>query len=203
MVAATRTVSVMSFRIAPGARIAKRDADIVGRELLRLRTVGTLTRELVLDAAASVDSPLHRFFEWNNRSAAHEYRLVQAGYLLRSIEVVVHDAKGEPVALKAFYNVDTESDGRRWEPMQFVFDDRELSARVLQDAYSMLEGWIARFKKYEWAQQAIPFATKALSKIKRRGKGRTGKGRTGKERNGGIGEARKGAERKGGRGRQR
>lgn len=166
MVAAAAPAVSMTFRVVPGARLKKGDADVVGRELIRLRKTGPLTKERLVDEAARRGSPLRRFFEWSDRAAAHQYRIEQAGYLLRSIEIVVEDAKGKLVALKAFYNVNTEAGGRRWEPMQFAFDDVELADQVVRDAYAQLEGWIARFKKYEWAAKAIPLAAKALSSIK-------------------------------------
>jgi hypothetical protein len=173
----------MTFRVAPGARLRKADADVVGRELMRLRKTGPLTKERLVVEAGRRGSPLRRFFEWSDRKAAQQYRIEQAGYLLRSIEIVVEDAKGKQVAIKGFYNV-TSAEGRRWEPMQFAFDDAGLSEQILKDAYAQLEGWIERFKKYEWARDSIPQVMRALGSIRKSsirkssiGRSMTGRGR--------------------------
>ena len=38
----------------------------------------SLSPAVVLDAAKNEDSPLHKYFEWDDRKAAHLYRLTQA-----------------------------------------------------------------------------------------------------------------------------
>lgn len=50
---------------------------------------GLLTPEIVVDAARQEDSPLHTAFEWDNKEAAHQYRIEQARRLIRSVKVVV------------------------------------------------------------------------------------------------------------------
>jgi hypothetical protein len=57
--------------------------------LLSLEDEGRLTPECVLEAAEDEDSPLHRFFEWDNDEAAHQYRIDQARRLIRGVRVVV------------------------------------------------------------------------------------------------------------------
>ena len=63
---------------------------VVRDELLRIYdTRGNLTPALVVEEAAAVTSPLHGEFEWDDRKAGHEYRLRQAGGLIRSVRVKV------------------------------------------------------------------------------------------------------------------
>jgi hypothetical protein len=57
--------------------------------LLALEDQGRLTPEGVLEAASDDDSPLHRFFEWDDHEAAHQYRVEQARRLIRGVRVVV------------------------------------------------------------------------------------------------------------------
>lgn len=56
---------------------------------------GKITPQQIVDAARNEDSPLHRFFEWDDDKAAEQYRLDQARTLLRScqVEVTVSDRK--------------------------------------------------------------------------------------------------------------
>lgn len=46
---------------------------------------GQLTPEALLEKATPVESPLHRFFDWDNDHAAHEHRLQQARYIIRYV----------------------------------------------------------------------------------------------------------------------
>lgn len=54
-----------------------------------------LLPEDVVEAARNPNSTMHGFFEWDDSEAAAKFRLVQARWLIRSVEIVVerHDAK--------------------------------------------------------------------------------------------------------------
>lgn len=54
---------------------------------------GRLTPEAVVQEAKSKDSPLHDCFEWDQRKAAHQYRIWQARELITSIKVEVRTDK--------------------------------------------------------------------------------------------------------------
>jgi hypothetical protein len=58
-------------------------------EQIRKRHKGRITRKMVVDAARRKDSPLHRYFEWNDTKAAEKYRLDQAQELITRYVVVV------------------------------------------------------------------------------------------------------------------
>lgn len=49
---------------------------------------GELTAHQVLDDARSPDSPLHRYFDWDDSEAAEKWRLSQARTLIRNIRIV-------------------------------------------------------------------------------------------------------------------
>lgn len=53
---------------------------------------GLLLSKDVVTEAADESSPLHSWFEWDEGTAAHEYRLIQAGRLIRSFHYVTKDA---------------------------------------------------------------------------------------------------------------
>lgn len=48
-----------------------------------------LHRSAVVFDAKKASSPLHSFFEWNDAKAGHNYRMEQAGKLIRSIRLKV------------------------------------------------------------------------------------------------------------------
>lgn len=53
------------------------------------RNGGTLTPEMVVDAAKAKDSPLHSCFTWDVKRAAHAHWIDQARSLIRSVRVEV------------------------------------------------------------------------------------------------------------------
>jgi len=145
------------FRVVPGAKIKRTDIQRIGEvfEQLKASGSGVLTAARVVQEAINPQSPLHAYFQWDNRKAAHAYRLQQAQYLLRSIEVVIQE-KGKAVALRAFYPVTDRAGVRAYEPMTYVFERPDLAAQVIAQAYTQLQGWVLRHARYEWAQAVIP-----------------------------------------------
>lgn len=84
---------------------AKVSAQTAGEELARIeKENGSLTPELVVDESRGEDAPLHPVFEWDDKKAAENYRVVQAGSLIRNVTVKIEEApRMEPT--RAFVNV--------------------------------------------------------------------------------------------------
>ena len=136
---------------------AKVDPQIAGEELerIRVRHNGRLESELVVEAAQDEANPLHTAFEWDNAVAADAYRLDQARYLIRSIEVVVQEtAEAKPV--RAFVSVVRDED-RSYTSVAHALSDPELRRQVLMGALSELEAW--RKRHAELVELAEVFAS--------------------------------------------
>src|SRR3990167_3747394 len=81
------------------------DPQKVGEHLGRLHgRNGELTAEIVLKDASRPNSPIHDAFEWDDASAAHEYRLVLARTLLRAI-VFVPDEQPDAEPLRFYVHI--------------------------------------------------------------------------------------------------
>lgn len=64
---------------------------------------GVLSPALVVEAAADPDHELHDRFTWDDTEAAHRYRLVEAGVLIRSVKVTIQRGDNqEPIRVRAF-----------------------------------------------------------------------------------------------------
>ncbi len=77
--------------------------DDIEQELARIwNERERLTPADVVEEAASIDSPLHPFFEWDDSEAARKFRLDQARTLIRSVKVkfTVTNAAGEVEDMK-------------------------------------------------------------------------------------------------------
>lgn len=87
-----------SWAWVQGARIPKGcPASELGPEIMRLLKLyrQKLTADQFLAEGSGLSSPLHKTFEWDAEKAAHQYRLIQARHLLRSISYAIDTRDGE------------------------------------------------------------------------------------------------------------
>jgi hypothetical protein len=112
-------MSDMVYRWSQSFDGVGRDAQKVGERLEALRSDSNgvlFTKDVVADARSEA-SPLHPFFEWNDRKAAVAHRLNQARTLIRA--VVLGAIDDEEVSSRA-YVADAESGGYRNTTDQLV-----------------------------------------------------------------------------------
>lgn len=50
---------------------------------------GYIDPEVVVEAAAHPDNPMHRYFTWDDTEAARRYRIAQAGQLVRRVTLTI------------------------------------------------------------------------------------------------------------------
>ena len=97
-------------------------------ELVHIQSLyGTITHTHVVDYAEAKESPLHRYFEWNNQEAAHQHRLQQARQLIASVTIVRHKEVPE---LRAFVSVIKDGE-RQYLPTIEALNDKQLTVQVL------------------------------------------------------------------------
>ena len=137
----------MKYQWKQGAH-GKGDAQAIGTEIERLDAeYDGVTPEVVLDEAKKKRSPLHDCFEWNDREAAVAYRLVQARYLLRSIEVVIEKADTEPLRIRAFHSVVTEEQGKYHTTVAKAREDEAMWSQVKANALSEIRNWQNKYRQ--------------------------------------------------------
>lgn len=127
------------------------DAQAVGARLESLREDhgGKLTPEAVINDAAKPKSPMHALFEWDDESAAHEYRLDQARGLLRAIVTTVV-AEHQTTPTRAFVAVQQEGDkGRSYTSIGVAMATPILRVQVLNAARAELASWRDRYRELE------------------------------------------------------
>lgn len=84
---------------------------VVRDELSRLFVRdGHLTPEAVLAAAEPDDSPLHKFFTWDDSEAAAKQRLSEAGHLIRTCKIRVEIPKQRTIKIRAFLHVPADGE---------------------------------------------------------------------------------------------
>lgn len=129
------------FVPADGCTLKAREAKIVGRELSAIsKRHGHFTPENVLDAARSEESPLHRYFEWDDAVAGEKYRLDQARHLIRSVKVIYSDTQPRPV--RAFCNVAADNTLESvYVPITVAISNPNYRKQILSTAYNELKAW--------------------------------------------------------------
>lgn len=154
------------YKWKPGSRL-KINAKVAGAELERIKTKhnGRLTPNDVLTEAKERASPLHKAFEWDDTEAAHKFRLQQASYLIRSIEVVVTAAKSKtPTNVRAFVSVKRERD-RSYTSIAHAMGDKDLREQVVADAWKELQAWRQRYEKLSEFSKIFAAIDKTLPKV--------------------------------------
>jgi hypothetical protein len=79
------------------------DAQTAGEELERIRVLhgGKLKPDDILKSARATNSPIHGVFTWDDKRAAHQYRLSEARQLVRALVTVNERGAEAP----AFWNI--------------------------------------------------------------------------------------------------
>jgi hypothetical protein len=103
----------------------------------------------VVDAAKSPDSPIHDFFEWNDKKASEKYRLHQARHYLSHLEVVIDVKSG--ATQKAYFNVEIGVNNERRRA--YVVLDKALTevdyrTQVIQRALDEVAYWEQKYHEY-------------------------------------------------------
>ena len=131
-------------------------AQVAGEHLQQIQEEeGVITPSIIVDRNRDEDAPLHRCFDWNDKTAAEEYRKVQAREILRFIVVTKEDADEEEAEpMRAFLHVQVtkkEDEGEEEDncksnvylSTESVMNDEEYRQFVLKDALS----WMAAFRR--------------------------------------------------------
>ena len=82
------------YKYRNGFHAIIKDPQIVGDKLSELiNTHGKLTPEIVVKDAEDKNSVLHNAFDWNDKSAAKQWRLHTARHLIKSVIIEEKEAE--------------------------------------------------------------------------------------------------------------
>lgn len=116
---------------------------------------GILTPETVVASAEADDSPLHKYFTWDDTAAASRWRQEQARRLIRSVDVVFLDDKGVEQSCRAFVNVKPDEDEQEdaignqgYISIARSSKSGSYQLQVLEYAKGQLKSWKDKFGNY-------------------------------------------------------
>tara|TARA_Y100000310_G_scaffold25056_1_gene23999 strand:+ start:3192 stop:3659 length:468 start_codon:yes stop_codon:yes gene_type:complete len=148
------------YQFAIGSRVGG-DPQEIGEALESLRRDhgGIVEAEHVVEHGAEPSSPFHEALEWDDDAAAHSWRVVQAGKIIRSVRLVTANPDGSSEAQIAYVHVAPKG----YTTTEVAMSDESLRAGVLQDALRALSSWQSRYGHLrEIANSALNSAIDAL-----------------------------------------
>lgn len=142
----------MKYKARKGAMFGNKKAQIYGEALEEISTKygGTITPQEVVKEARNNKSPLHDYFEWDDKKAGKEYRIWQGRMLINSIEVTV-TYNGTTKERKRYLNVRTEDDeeiSRTYVVVENALTNKKMRKHILQNAISEASYWQKKYEEY-------------------------------------------------------
>ncbi len=137
---------------------------IIRSEYARLRkTHGAVTPVVIVDAARDPKSPLHRFFDWDDSSAAEKYRRSQAGELIRRVQVyITKDGLTQPIRVYASV---LENDIRQYQELTEVMANKVTAAEFMAALKRDLEGVVRRYEAYDFCSKSLRLVKIAIQAL--------------------------------------
>ena len=127
-------------------KTSKRITKPVIEKIIEIEKTG-LTAEKVVAKARDKNSPLHKFFEWDDTHAAKEWRIQQARVLIHEIKVVIEDK--EYVGFQNVTVQTTDGSQRLYLPVREVVSNKDLREQILQRALNQQEYWADEFNEFK------------------------------------------------------
>lgn len=123
---------------------------IIVAELKRIaeENGGTLKPVDVVDAARPDDSPIHSQFEWDDDTAAEQWRLHQARNLINAVVISYPVGSREQVEHRVFVSLSTDrqKDAEGYRLMTDVMSDVGHRSQLLADAKRDMIGFKSRYR---------------------------------------------------------
>ena len=112
---------------------------------------GRLAPAQVVSAARSPDSPLHGEFEWDDDVAAEQYRLAQAGALIRRVKlhIVKQDPSTKQIAIKTTRQFESRRSQRTkaagYESISDIIADADKRQELIGDVLRQFRAYRRRY----------------------------------------------------------
>lgn len=119
----------------------------ISEELERIRAKdknGILYPHAVVAASKARESVLHELFDWDNRTAANNWRLQQARQVIARYHVTITNATTSRV--RGYVSLKTDrKEGGGYRAIGEVVSDEQLREELLQDALDEMQSMEARY----------------------------------------------------------
>lgn len=100
-------------------------------EKIREKAGGVLTPDDVLADAKSSKSPLHGLFPWDDKEAAHDYRLDIARSIIRNVRVEIHTETRVLTIPRYIRDPRRANNEQGYSPVVEIKDDKDVAREAL------------------------------------------------------------------------
>ncbi len=114
------------------------------RQILKKNKKRKLLPSAVVQEARDKDSPLHRYFEWDDAVASDKYRLDQARQLIASIEIISDDRHE---SAPAFVSLASDRITGGYRDVNDVLSSAQLRKELLSTALGELKAMQYRYDR--------------------------------------------------------
>lgn len=153
------SITIKEYFARDGSGFSNKDAQKIGPVLDELSKQTEVTARDVVDAARSSQSPLHDYFEWDDRLAADHYRLRQARNMLGAIKIkyiekvanqdgATQTVSREVRAFHALRKAPYEAEPRKYRTFQVLHGDSAFAAQMMDSAFDDLIAWRRKYEPY-------------------------------------------------------
>lgn len=122
---------------------------------------GLLEAEQVVVAASAKESPLHKYFEWNDGQAAAKYRIQQARELIRVVVQYIGPER-DSVPMRVFVSLTSDRKEGGYRVLTDVLSDEVMRARLLKDALEEMRRFEIKYAKLKELSRVLE-AIRAVS----------------------------------------
>ncbi len=143
----TAPLSLREYFATAASGFTKADADVIGPQLEVMAEQGDVTERAIVDTARSSNSPLNRYFEWNDEVAADRFRLHQAGTMMRAIRIRVLE-DNRPRVMPAYKIVRPQQKSALNHGHNVLHGESAAAVQKAKDAFEELTRWRARYGAY-------------------------------------------------------
>lgn len=106
---------------------------------------GIINPDAVVSAAKAENSPLHKYFTWEDNEAAHQWRLHEARMMLRVVVQYIGKDEDPVRVFVSLKNDRTEEGGYR--VVADVLNDKDLYKQLLNDALEDLDVFTRKYER--------------------------------------------------------
>lgn len=140
----------MKYKFRDGYSVKGVSAEAAADELTRIyQSHGELAASVLVKESEPKDAPLHPAFTWDNKKAAHEYRLIQARTVIRAVTVVAEDKSESPAYVHV--RVEERKGEGAYHPLDVVVRDDDLYVEALTTANQRVQSAQAALAALEQA----------------------------------------------------
>ena len=127
------------------------------------REHGVINTETVVESASSPESPLHKYFEWDDTVAAQKFREHQAGVLIRRVCLAKDNENDKIVPFYvAVVKEDSASKKKSYETLIAVMHEESLKVQYLNQCKREVESVVAKYRRVSELPEILISAGESL-----------------------------------------